>query len=278
MANSENQGEVSKSFKLYLEEIGHFSLITVEEEKILGHRIRKGDEEAVEALVKANLRLVIHIARHYERYGTLADIISEGNIGLMKAARKFNPAFGAKFSTYASWWIKQYIQRYVNQSAGAMRVPHHAWDKVRKIRNYVESQVHLGLGEPSDEEIAEAIKMPIGKVSYYRSIVGNAASIDAPVGDEDSSSLGNILKDELAVDPGDSAVSVEDSKILNEVIAQLDDKEKDIIVRRFGLNGNKHETLEQVSRTYGVTRERIRQIEAIILKKLSRLGRTLKRN
>ena len=263
--------DTESGIKIYLREIGQIALLTPQEEIQLAARIKKGDKEARAMMIRANLRLVVKIAHDYNNLGLpLLDLISEGNIGLMKAVERFDPAKGGKLSTYAAWWIKQSIKRALANQSKTNRLPVHLVDKISKMRR-VALQMSEELGrEPTDDELAEEVGMASAKVSQLKTVSIRPASLDAPISDDDTTEFGEIVGDEEALTPFEH---LRDQNLRDEVadlIAVLDDREKKIIFSRFGLDGGKPKTLEEVGRKFGVTRERIRQLQNIALMKLRR--------
>ena len=263
--------ETDAGLNRYLREIGRFPLLTPQQEIELAAKIKKGDAEARERMINSNLRLVVTIAHDYTNLGLpLLDLISEGNIGLTKAVERFDPTKGAKLSTYAAWWIKQSIKRALANQSKTIRLPVHLVDKVAKVRR-VSLQMSDELGrEPTDDELGEEIGIPSDKVARLRSVGIRPASLDAPIGDDDSTEFGEVIGDEDAQTPFEL---LRDESLRGEVdglIAVLDSREKKIISQRFGLDGGKPKTLEDVSKGFGVTRERIRQLQNIALAKLRR--------
>ena len=257
--------------KIYLCEIGQIPLLTPEQEIELAAKIKKGDREALALMIRSNLRLVVKIALAYANLGLpLLDLISEGNIGLMKAVERFDPAKGGKLSTYAAWWIKQSISRALANQSKTIRLPVHLVDKISKMRR-VSLQMSEELGrEPTDEELGDEIGIASGKVSQLKTISIRPASLDAPISDDDSTEFGEIVGDEYAQTPFEL---VRDKNLRNELgglLDVLDDREKKIVFQRFGLDGGKPKTLEEVGKRFGVTRERIRQLQNIALSKLRR--------
>jgi RNA polymerase primary sigma factor len=255
----------------YLQEIGRIALLTSEQEIELAAKIKKGDAAARERMINANLRLVVTIARDYINLGLpLLDLISEGNIGLTKAVERFDPAKGAKLSTYAMWWIKQSIKRALANQSKTIRLPVHLVDKLAKVRR-VSLQMSDELGrEPTDDELGEELGIATEKVARLKSIGIRPASLDAPIADDDSTQFGESVGDENAQTPFEW---LRDKNLRGEVdglIALLNSREKEIISRRFGLDGGKPKTLEDVGKDLGVTRERIRQLQNIALTKLRR--------
>ena len=260
------------AIKLYLREIGKVPLLTPEEEIQLAAKIKKGDKKAREHMIKANLRLVVKIARDYEGIGLpLLDLISEGNIGLMKAVERFDPAKGGKLSTYGSWWIKQSIKRALANQSKTIRLPVHLVDKISKMRRMA-MQLQEVLGrEPTDEEIADELGITAGRVAQMRLASIRPASLDAPLGDDDSNNFSEIVQDENATSPYENLEEKTVTGMLQEMVHTLDAREETILRYRFGLDGGTEKTLEEVGEKFGVTRERIRQIQNIALRKLRRM-------
>jgi len=263
--------ETDTGLNRYLREIGRFPLLTPQQEIELAAKIKKGDAKAREQMINANLRLVVTIAHDYANLGLpLLDLISEGNIGLTKAVERFDPAKGAKLSTYAMWWIKQSIKRALANQSKTIRLPVHLGDKLAKMRR-VSLQMSDELGrEPTDDELGEEIGIASEKVARLKSLGIRPASLDAPIGDDDSTEFGEIIGDEDADTPFEL---LRDKNLLREMdglLDALDKREKKIISQRFGLDGGKPKTLEDVGKNFGVTRERIRQLQNIALAKLRR--------
>ena len=263
--------ETDTGFNRYLREIGRFPLLTPQEEIDLARKIKRGDAKAREQMINSNLRLVVTIAHDYVNLGLpLLDLISEGNIGLTKAVERFDPAKGAKLSTYAMWWIKQSIKRALANQSKTIRLPVHLGDKLAKMRR-VSLQMSDELGrEPTDDELGEEIGIASEKVARLKSLGIRPVSLDAPIGDDDSTEFGEIIGDEDADTPFEL---LRDKNLLHEMdglLDALDKREKKIISQRFGLNGGKPKTLEDVGKNFGVTRERIRQLQNIALAKLRR--------
>jgi RNA polymerase primary sigma factor len=263
--------DIDTGLQLYLRQIGQYPLITVEEEVKLARRIKRGDKEARATMVRSNLRLVVKIARDYSNFGLpLLDLISEGNIGLMKAVERFDPKKGGKLSTYAAWWIKQSIKRALANQSKTIRLPVHLVDKIAKLRR-VSAQMTEELGrEPTDEELAEEIGMAASKVAALKSAAIRPTSLDQPLNDEDSTALGDIIGDEEGQDPYEMLRDKDLRDEVGDLLGVLDDRERKIINSRFGLDGQKTKTLEEVGVKFGVTRERIRQLQNIALRKLRR--------
>lgn len=264
--------------KLYLQEIGKIPLITPEKEVELARRIQKGDEKARNDMVKANLRLVVKIANDYNNFGLpLLDLISEGNIGLVKAVERFDPDKGGKLSTYAAWWIKQSIKRALANQSKTIRLPVHLVDKIARMRK-VGAELADELGrEATEEEIAYEMGIPVNKVAHLKSVSVRPASLDAPIGDDDGTQFGDLIGDEKAINPFDKLRSKAQLGDLNEMLDQLEEREADIIRLRFGLSGERPLTLEEVGDLFKITRERVRQLQNIAVTKMRRMMVNLER-
>lgn len=265
--------EAPTAIRLYLREIGRVDLLTVEQEIELAERIKAGDVKAREHMIKANLRLVVKIAHDYDGLGLpLLDLINEGNIGLMKAVERFDPTKGAKLSTYGSWWIKQSIKRALANQGKTIRLPVHLVDKVSKIRRLT-MKMHEVLGrDPTDEELGEELGLTAARVAQLRTAAIRPASLDAPIGnDGDSSSYAEIVRDDKAELPDSTFRDKNIHGLVREFLSTLDEREATILEYRFGLDGGDERTLEEVGQKFGVTRERIRQIQNIALRKLKRM-------
>jgi RNA polymerase primary sigma factor len=258
----------------YLHEIRRIRLLTADEEIKLGRKIQRGDAAARQRMIRANLRLVVAIARDYVNLGLpLLDLVSEGNIGLLKAVERFDPKKGAKFSAYASWWIKQAIKRALANQTKTIRLPAQMIDKLRRMQR-VSAQLSNDLGrETTEEEIGEELGIPGEKIVQLRSIGLRPESLDAPVGDDDVIEFGETIADERAQTPFQLLGNKDFSDQLHVVLKTLNHRETTIIAQRFGLNGAPARPLEQVAETIGVTRERVRQLEVAALAKLRRAFR-----
>jgi len=258
------------NLQLYLQEIGKTPLLTIEEEIALAKRIRRGDKAARDHMISANLRLVVKIAMDYKDFGLpLLDLISEGNIGLVKAVERFDPRKGGKLSTYAAWWIKQSIKRALANQSKTIRLPVHLVDKISKMRRTAMALTEQLGREPTDEELAIELQVPTAKVAHLKSVSVRPASLDAPVGeDSDSSTFGEMIGDENAQSPYEGLRERNLNRDLSAMVNSLDAREAEIIRLRFGLEGRDELTLEEVGRKFHVTRERIRQLEYLALTKM----------
>lgn len=261
--------ESDTSLRLYLREISKTDLLTPAEEVELAARIKKGDKKARAHMIRANLRLVVKIAQDYSGYGLpLADLISEGNIGLMKAVERFDPNKGGKLSTYGSWWIKQSIKRALANQSKTIRLPVHMVDKIARMRR-ISAMLAEAIGrEPTESELAEELGIPRKKLALLKRASKRPTSLNAPVHEDDSSEFSDIIGDEHAVDPFAALDSKNMHGELDELLDVLDEREHRIIDARFGLDGKKPMTLEEVGVEFGVTRERIRQLQNIALEKM----------
>jgi RNA polymerase primary sigma factor len=265
-------GATDNAFGLYLREIGREKLLTPEEEIRLAGRIKRGDKAARERMITANLRLVVKLATDYANLGLpLLDLVSEGNIGLMKAVERFDPQKGGKLSTYAAWWIKQSIKRALANQGRTIRVPVHQIEKIAKVRRLIE-RLTAELGrEPTDEELADEVGLSGPQVSALKSSGIQPTSLDAPVGKDDGETLfGDMLSDEAAEDPLEYLEGKDARAMLGGVLKVLTARERDIIKLRYGLGGGRERTLEEIGTKLGITRERIRQIQMGALKKMRR--------
>jgi len=259
------------ALQLYLREIGKTPLLTREEENKLAAQVQRGSKRAREQMIKANLRLVVKISHDYANFGMpLLDLINEGNIGLMKAVERFNPRKGAKLSTYAALWIKQSIRRALSNQSKTIRLPVHIVDKVHKLNRASQKLTERFGREPSDAELAKALEVPAAKVAALRKLGVSPVSLDAPIGDEDDSRFGDIVQDEGAVTPYELLRVKTMRQEIREQVKYLDPREAEILTLRFGLDGHSPRTLEEVGKRFKVTRERVRQIQEIALRKLRR--------
>lgn len=263
--------------RMYLKEIGKIPLLTAEEEIELAKRMEKGDPAAKKCLAESNLRLVVSVAKRYTGRGMqFLDLIQEGNLGLIKAVEKFDYKKGYKFSTYATWWIRQAITRSIADQARTIRIPVHMVETInRTIRTSRQLTQQLGR-EPKAEEIAEVMKIPVQRVEEILKISMDPISLETPVGEEDDTHLGDFIKDSKSEGPSDAAAYALLQEQLEEVMATLTDREKKVLSLRFGLEDGRARTLEEVGKEFNVTRERIRQIEAKALRKLRHPSRSRK--
>jgi RNA polymerase primary sigma factor len=270
VASPVDRRDERSNLQLYLNEIRQTPLLTVADEIRLAARIKKGDKAARDHMIKANLRLVVKIAYDYHQMGLpLMDLISEGNLGLIKAVERFDPAKGGKLSTYAAWWIKQSMKRALANQSKTIRLPVHLVDKISRMRKMIAKLTEELGREPENEEIAAELQIPTAKVALLKTVSVRPASLDAPVGEDDgSATLGDLVGDETAMSPyedlGDKSLKEDLSKMVN----SLDPREASIIKLRFGLEGEKELTLEEVGKKFKVTRERIRQLEYLALSQL----------
>jgi RNA polymerase primary sigma factor len=262
-------GDGNTSLNLYLSEIGKVKLLSPQEEIELAARIQQGDKKAHDQMIKANLRLVVKIARDYEGIGLpLMDLISEGNIGLMKAVERFDPSFGAKVSTYASWWIKQAMKRALADQSKTIRLPVHMVDKIAKMRQ-ADRRLQEVLGrEPTDEELGDELGIKASRVSQMRMAAIRPASLDSPVGDDDAHTIADLVQDEHAETPFEKLEAQTSIRALQSLVKTLNPREAGILSARFGLMGAAPQTLEEVGEQFNLTRERVRQIQNKALGKL----------
>ncbi|MEH7443096.1 RNA polymerase sigma factor RpoD [Heyndrickxia sp. MSNUG] len=267
--------KINDPVRMYLKEIGRVDLLSAEEEINLAERIEEGDEEAKRRLAEANLRLVVSIAKRYVGRGMLfLDLIQEGNMGLIKAVEKFDYRKGFKFSTYATWWIRQAITRAIADQARTIRIPVHMVETINKLIR-VQRQLLQDLGrEPTPEEIGEDMDLTPEKVREILKIAQEPVSLETPIGEEDDSHLGDFIEDQDATSPSEHAAYELLKEQLEDVLDTLTDREENVLRLRFGLDDGRTRTLEEVGKVFGVTRERIRQIEAKALRKLRHPSRS----
>jgi RNA polymerase primary sigma factor len=267
--------KINDPVRMYLKEIGRVPLLSADDEVDLAKRIEKGDEEAKRRLAEANLRLVVSIAKRYVGRGMLfLDLIQEGNMGLIKAVEKFDHTKGYKFSTYATWWIRQAITRAIADQARTIRIPVHMVETINKLIR-VSRQLLQELGrEPTPEEIASEMDLSTEKVREIMKIAQEPVSLETPIGEEDDSHLGDFIEDQEALAPADAAAYELLKEQLEDVLDTLTEREENVLRLRFGLDDGRTRTLEEVGKVFGVTRERIRQIEAKALRKLRHPSRS----
>ncbi len=257
--------------RYYLDQIGKTPLLKPEEEVDLARRIQRGDDAARQAMIQANLRLVVRIARDYEDFGLpFMDLISEGNLGLIKAVERFDPDKGGKLSTYAAWWIKQSIKRALATHGRSLRLPVHMVDRIAAMRRVIQRLTVELEREPTNEELSMVMELPVTKIAHLKTLANRSASLDAPVGEEGDATLGDLVKDEAAENPYESLRSKSDRSDIDDLLTGLEPREAEIIRLRFGLNGDIPLTLEQVGVRFKLTRERVRQLEHLALMHLRR--------
>ena len=277
MALSTEGIAIDDPVKIYLKEIGRVPLLSAEEEIELAERMAKGDPYARKRLSEANLRLVVSIAKRYGGRGMqFLDLIQEGNLGLIKAVEKFDHTKGFKFSTYATWWIRQAITRAIADQARTIRIPVHMVETITKVKKISSQLLHENGHDPTAEEIAEKLEMPVEKVREIMRIAQDPVSLETPIGEEEDSHLGDFIPDDDAPAPAEAASLVLLKEQLNEVLNTLTDREAKVLRLRFGLEDGRSRTLEEVGKEFEVTRERIRQIEAKALRKLRHPSRSKK--
>ena len=263
--------------KIYLKEIGRVPLLSMDEEKQLAERMAQGDSSAKKRLCEANLRLVVSIAKKYVGRGMqFLDLIQEGNLGLLKAVEKFDYNKGFKFSTYATWWIRQAITRAIADQARTIRIPVHMVETITKVKKASSQLLHETGHDPTTEEIAERLEMPVERIQEIIRIAQDPVSLETPIGEEEDSHLGDFIQDDDAPAPADAASLMLLKEQLNEVLSTLSDREARVLRLRFGLEDGRARTLEEVGKEFDVTRERIRQIEAKALRKLRHPSRSKK--
>lgn len=261
--------ESKSALNLYMREAVEVPLLTVAEENALAARIKRGDSVAREHMIRANLRLVVKIAKDYDGLGLpLLDLINEGNMGLMKGVERFDPSKGGKLSTYSSWWIKQSIKRALANQSKTIRLPVHLVDKISKMRRVAMELQELFGREATDEEVAEEMDAPLRKVRLWRRASLRTSSLDESLGDEDSSKLGDVVADETCLTPYENLESRTTHSLLQSTLHILDSREMTILRERFALDGGQEKTLDEIGQKFGVTRERIRQLQNIALAKL----------
>ncbi len=261
--------ESKSALSLYMRDAVEIPLLTVEEEIQLAARIKSGDSAAREHMIRANLRLVIKIARDYDGFGLpILDLINEGNIGLMKGVERFDPTKGGKLSTYAAWWIKQSIKRALANQSKTIRLPVHLVDKIARMKRAAAELREILGHDPTDEDLADDLDVPVRKVRAWQRAAQKTASLDAPLTDEDSSRLSDLVPDDTSHDPYQQLEEETTHSMLRGFLGILDAREMAILDERFGLSGGKEKTLDEIGHRFGVTRERIRQLQNMALAKL----------
>ncbi len=267
--NTDKSVQLDDPVKIHLREIGKIPLLTSEEEAQLADRIAAGDEAARDRLITANMRLVVSIAKHYGGRGMpLLDLIQEGYSGLIKAVEKFDHTKGYKFSTYATWWIRQSITRSIADQARTIRIPVHMVERISRVKKMQTKLLHDRGEEPSIDELAKELNLPVEKVQEVMRIAQDTVSLEAPVGEEEDSNLGDFIPDEDAPAPIDTAMKAVFKDELNKALNTLPEREREVLKFRYGVGYDRAHTLEEVGRQFRVTRERIRQIEAKALRRL----------
>lgn len=260
------------ALSIYLEAIDKIPLLKYEEEMMLSEKVKQGDAQAREKMIKANLRLVVKIAKEYAYFGVpFLDLISEGNIGLIKAVERFDPKKGGKLSTYSAWWIKQYIKRAITDQSRTIRLPIYQVEKITRINRTKERLSEVLKREPTDEEIALEISMPSYKVTLLREINSRPASLDMPISENETDRLADFIMDENTPDPCQALLQKNFLREINNVVKQLDSRRAEIICLRFGLDGKQKQTLEKISHTFNISRERVRQLEQSALVKIKKI-------
>jgi RNA polymerase primary sigma factor len=257
------------AIKLYLKDIKNIPLLTPEEEKRLARRIKRGDKEAKKKMIQSNLRLVINIAKRYSYFGVpMLDLIEEGNLGLMKAVTKFNPSRGYRFSTYASWWIKQYITRAIANQGKTIRIPVYLAEIIARWRKVTERLSHKLHRTPRLTEIAKAMKMNVGKIREISEIATKASSLDAPIGKDGSAEFMDLIQNGSSVSPTSELSKLFQQERIRSLLDNMSEREKQILTLRFGLRNGITHTLGEAAKQFGITRERVRQIENAAMRKL----------
>ncbi len=258
--------------KLYLKDIKHIPLFTAEEEQKVARRVKRGDAHARRLMIRSNLRLVISIAKRYSHLGVpLLDLIEEGNLGLMKAVSKFDPKRGYRFSTYAAWWIKQHVTRALADQGKTVRIPVYMVETLSKFRKVQERLTHRHRRKPTAAEIAKLMRLPVGKVKELMQTNPEMTSLDTPVSEDGETTIIDLLEDPHSQAPEDRLTDIFRRKEIEDLLSQMTDRERQILELRFGLKDGEHRTLNDAAKKFGITRERVRQIESAALKKLRKM-------
>lgn len=258
-------------FGVYLKNMGAAHLLSAEEERALSRKIHAGDKEALNKMVSANLRLVVSIAKRYQHHGlSLEDLIQEGNLGLIKAAEHFDGERGYKFSTYASWWIRQAITRSLYNTSRSIRLPVHISEKIQRMQNTYKNMIASLGREPTEEELSEALGNTVSEIRELRMVMQDVISVDSPVGEDQDATMKDFIQDLEGMSVEDTYEKKELSELVQKVLSTLSERERKVIILRYGLNGDTPMTLEEIGHVLGVTRERIRQLEAKAIRKLQR--------
>ena len=264
-------GNITDPIHMYLKEIGQVPLLTPEQEIELAKRVEEGDQEAKRKLEEANLRLVVSIAKHYTGHGmSLMDLIQEGSLGLIRAVEKYEYKKGFRFSTYATWWIRQSITRAIADQGRTIRIPVHMVENINKVNRSARDLVQRLGRDPTAEELSKETHMPLERIREIQRISREPVSMETPVGDEEDSSLGDFIRDDMTPHPADEAARTMLREQIREILSDLTEREQQVLRLRYGLDDDRSRTLEEVGRQLNVTRERIRQIEAKALRKLKR--------
>jgi len=262
---------MAESIKLYLKDIKDVPLLTAEEELALARRVTAGDAKAREKMIRSNLRLVINIAKRYRHFGVpLIDLIEEGNLGLIKAVSKFNPEKGFRFSTYASWWIRQYVNRGLANQGKIIRIPVYLVESIIKYKKCLEELAQKHKRRPRPSEIAKLMKVPTHKVRLISTLVTKVASLETPVGEDDAGQFIDLIEDEAASAPDDEIYAFLRNERISALLEKMKHRDAQILQLRYGLKDGRRRTLAEVATHFGITRERVRQIEQNALKKLKR--------
>jgi RNA polymerase primary sigma factor len=262
-----------ESIKTYLNEIRHIPLLRPEEEIALAKRVKKGDEEARNKMIRSNLRIVINIAKRYTHFGlAFMDLIEEGNIGLMRAVDKFNPLRGFRFSTYAAWWIRQAISRSISDQGRLVRVPVYVSDMLARLKKTTEALTQKLSRKPSLDELARAMKMPLSKLHQLNSWISRTSSLDAPIGEEGEDQIKDLIEDTSSESPQAGLSRTFNKERVTNLLDHMNERERVVLDMRFGLNDHKPHTLAQAAKKMRISRERVRQIEEVALKKLRKLA------